>query len=145
MCRPVCSVPVTLIMVLDLTSRKGILASYFYPCIAVISNLQCQESQRKKRQKKKAVFYTIIKFYMQRIENWYWRNQHTVLKMYTLKMYNYEYFLFSVKINCAIKITILKSIQGNHTTASWLIWSINFLFCLRTSFIFCLTVDKWVK
>lgn len=90
MCRPPCSVPVTLITVLGLTTSKGIFASYFYPCIAVISNLQSQESQRKK---KKAVFYTIIKFFMQRIENRYQRNQYTILKIY-----NYEYFLFSVKL-----------------------------------------------
>lgn len=111
MCRPACSVPVTLITVLDLTTSKGIFASYFYPCIAVISNLQSQESQRKK----KAVFYTIIKFCVQRIENRYQRNQYTILKIY-----NYEYFLFSVKINCAIKRTVLKSMKENHITAGWL-------------------------
>lgn len=52
---------------------------------------------------------------MQRIENRYQRNQYTILKIY-----NYEYFLFSVKINCAIKRTVLKTMKENHTTASWL-------------------------
>lgn len=136
MCRPVCSVPITLIMVLHLATRKGIFASYFYPCTAAISNLQCQESQRKK--KSSSILYNN--------QVLHGKNRKQVLEesIHSTKIYNYEYFLFSVKINCAIKRTILKSMKENHTIASWLIWSINFLFCAGTNFLFCFT-DRWGK
>lgn len=50
---------------------------------------------------------------MQRIKKQYWEDHNRVLKIY-----NYEYFLFSVKINCAIKTTTLKLMEENHTASS---------------------------
>lgn len=50
MCRPTCSVPVTLLLVLDLTTRKGVFVSYLYSCIAV--DLQFAVSRNPKEKKK---------------------------------------------------------------------------------------------
>lgn len=54
MCRPTCNVPVTLLLVLDLTTRKGIFVSYLYSCIAV--DLQFAVSRNPKRKKTPKTF-----------------------------------------------------------------------------------------
>lgn len=53
MCRPTRNIPVTLVLVLDLTTRKGIFVSYFYSCIAV--DLQFAVSRNPKE--KKSILY----------------------------------------------------------------------------------------